>query len=184
MIKLENISVSFGEKKVLDNFSFSFPDSGVVLITGASGSGKTTLAKLILGTLNADSGKVETNGYKFSVVFQEDRLIPTLTAFENVELISNKDEALTRLKEVKLEDSESKYPQELSGGMKRRVAIARALAYGGDVLLLDEAFAGIDDLLSVVIIGKICEEYKDKLIIAISHRPELFSSVHYSVCRI
>lgn len=184
MIKLENVTVSFDEKKVLDNFSYLFPEKGVVLIKGASGSGKTTLGKIILGTLEADNGIVETDGAKFSVVFQEDRLVPTLTALQNVELVSSKSEANERLKEVQLDDSKDKYPFELSGGMKRRVAIARALAFGGDVLLLDEAFSGIDDLLAGELISKICHEYKDKLIIAISHRPELFSSVNYTICEI
>ncbi len=184
MIKLENISVSFDDKTVLNNFSFVFPTKGVVLITGASGSGKTTLAKIILGSLKADSGSVDTNGAKISAVFQEDRLVPALTALQNVELVSTKSEALNRLKQVKLADSKLKYPHELSGGMKRRVALARALAYGGDVLLLDEAFTGIDDPLAREIISELCQEYKDKLIIAVSHRPELFSAVNYSICKI
>lgn len=184
MIKLENISLSFNEKKVLDNFSFAFPSKGVVLITGASGSGKTSLAKIILGTLKADNGIVDVNNVKISAVFQEDRLVPSLTAFQNVELVSNKTEALKRLEQVKLGDSISKYPFELSGGMKRRVAIARALAFGGDVLLLDEAFTGIDDVMAREIIKIICDEYKDKLIIAITHRAEIFSLVDYEVCKI
>ena len=184
MIKLENVSVSFDDKKVLDNFSFDFPKKGVVLVTGASGKGKTTLSKIILGTLKADSGSVDTNNAKISVVFQEDRLVPTLTAIQNVELVSSKEEAEKRLKQMKLTDSKTKYPSELSGGMKRRIAIARALAYGGDVLLLDEAFAGIDDPLAREIIDGIYEEYKDKLIIAVTHRIELFSKVNYTTCAV
>ncbi len=184
MIRLQNISLSFNDKKVLNDLSYNFPQKGVVLITGASGSGKTSLSKIILGTLKADRGTVDTNDVKISVVFQEDRLVPSLTALQNVELVSNKNDALKRLEQVKLADSKSKYPSELSGGMKRRVAIARALAYGGDVLLLDEAFTGIDDSLSREIISQIIEEYKEKLIIAITHRPELFSTVNYNVCEI
>ena len=184
MIKLENVSLSFGDKKVLDNFSFDFSDKGLVLITGASGSGKTTLAKIILGTAKADSGKVYTNDAKISVVFQEDRLIPSLTALQNVELVSGKAEALNRLEQMGLDDANSKYPCELSGGMKRRVAIARALAFGGDVLLLDEAFTGIDDALAKRIIGQICTEYKEKLVIAVTHRPELFSEFNGRICKI
>ena len=184
MIKLKNISLSFNGKTIFDNFSFTFPDKGVILVTGASGSGKTSLAKIILGVIKADSGNVDMEENKISAVFQEDRLVPTLTALQNVELVTSKNEAKNRLNQVQLGDSIYKYPHELSGGMKRRVAIARALAHGGDVLLLDEAFTGIDDLLSKEIIGKIFEEYKDKLIIAITHRPELFSSVNYDICKI
>lgn len=184
MIKLEDVSLSFDEKKVLDNFSFVFPNKGIVLITGASGSGKTSLAKIILGTLKADNGTVDVNNVKISAVFQEDRLVPSLTALQNVELVSNKTEGLKRLEQVKLSDCKSKLPFELSGGMKRRVAIARALAFGGDVLLLDEAFTGIDDTMAREILNIICDEYKDKLVIAITHRVELFSSVDYTVCKI
>lgn len=184
MIKLEKVSLSFDEKKVFDNFSYTFPDKGVVLITGASGCGKTSLAKIILGVIKADCGLVDVNDVKISAVFQEDRLVPSLTALQNVELVSNKTEALKRIEQVKLSDSKSKFPQELSGGMKRRVAIARALSFCGDVLLLDEAFTGIEDSLAREIISDICEEYKEKLLIAITHRSELFSSVGYKICEI
>lgn len=184
MIKVENVSIAFNDKTVLNNFSFDFPQKGVVLITGASGCGKTTLAKIIMGAIKADSGTVNTNNAKISVVFQEDRLIPSLTTLQNVELVSNKKEALKRLEQVKLREVKYKFPSELSGGMKRRVALARALAYDGDVLILDEAFTGIDDTLAQEIIGEICDEYKDKLIIAVTHHPELFSLVNYNLCEI
>ena len=184
MIKLDNISVAFNEKNVVSDFSFTFPKKGVVLITGASGKGKTTLAKIILGIQKADSGTICTDGAKISAVFQEDRLVPSLTALQNVELVSDKNKAIRRLNQVKLFDSKNKYPSELSGGMKRRVALARALAFGGDVLLLDEAFTGIDDGLAREIIGEIIEEYEDRLVIAVTHNPELFSKVNYVICEI
>lgn len=184
MISLKNVSVLFEGRKVLDNFSFDFPKKGLVLITGASGSGKTTLLNVILGILKPNSGRVNTSSSKLSVVFQEDRLVPGLTALENVELVSNKAKAEKRLVEMKLLDSKDLYPSELSGGMKRRVAIARALAFSGDVLVLDEAFSGIDDPLAIEIIQNIYKEYKDKLIIAVTHRPELFKGLDYTVCKI
>ncbi len=181
MIKLENISVFFEEKAVLENFSYAFPKKGLVLITGASGCGKTTLLNVILGFIKPD-GAIVTDGESISAVFQEDRLVPSLTALENVELVSNKAEAEKRLEEMKLSDSFDLYPKELSGGMKRRVALARALAKPSDVLVLDEAFAGIDDPLAKELIEKIKEEYKEKLIIAVTHRPELFKGMEYTVC--
>lgn len=182
MIMLKNISVSFDERLVLDKFSFTFPKKGVVLITGTSGSGKTTLTRVILGLTTPNSGEVDTGGAEISVVFQEDRLVPSLTALKNVELVSNRASAQERLSQMGLTDTDNLYPSELSGGMKRRVSIARALAFGGDVLLLDEAFAGVDDTLAKRIIAEICKEYKDKLIIAVTHRPDLFSAVPYTVC--
>ena len=184
MIEFKNVSLSYEEKRIIKNFNATFPDSGTVLITGRSGEGKTTLARLMLGLVKPDAGELNTEALKFAVVFQEDRLVPSLTALENVELVSSKEEARKRLCQMKLEDSFEKYPSELSGGMKRRVALARALAYDGDVLLLDEAFTGIDDPLAKELIGEICEEYKDKLIIAVTHRPELFSKINHKIISI
>lgn len=181
MIKLENVSVLFEGRQVLDNLSYEFPEKGLVLITGASGSGKTTILNLILGLLKPNSGKIDLNGAKLSAVFQEDRLVPTLTALENVQLVSDKVEALIRLSDMKLEDSINHYPSELSGGMKRRVAIARALSFPSDVLVLDEAFSGIDVPLAKNLIEQITKEYSEKLIIAVTHRPELFEGVEHSV---
>ncbi len=180
MINLQNVSVIFDGKEVLRDFSLTLPDKGIVLITGASGCGKTTLTRLILGLLSPDSGSVETNGAKIAAVFQEDRLIPSLSALDNVALVSDKNEAEKRLYDMGLADSLGLYPDELSGGMKRRVAIARALAFGSDVLLLDEAFNGINEKLAKDIIKKIADEYKDKLIIAVTHQPELFTEYQYT----
>lgn len=184
MVKLENVFVLFDEKVVLNNFSFTFPDKGVVLITGPSGKGKTTLVRVLLGIIKPDIGEVDIDNKKISVVFQEDRLIPTLTALQNVELVSDKLSATKRLEQMRLCDSGDKYPSELSGGMKRRVAIARALSFGGDILILDEAFSGIEDSLAEDIIKEISEEYCEKLIIAVTHRPELFSQANPIICSI
>lgn len=182
MVELKNIFVSFDEKTVLHNFLYTFPENGVVLITGPSGCGKTTLLRVLTGLIKPDSGVVNICGKSISVVFQEDQLVPTLTALQNVEIVSNKSSAIKWLDQLKLSDAKDKYPTELSGGMKRRVALARALSFGGDILLLDEAFSGIDDELAEEIIRNVCEEYNDKLIIAVTHRPELFSSVKHTIC--
>lgn len=179
MIEFKNVSLSFDKREVLKNFSLQLPDKGIVLITGPSGCGKTTLSRLILGLETPDNGVVNTKGISIAAVFQEDRLVPTLTAIENVALVSDEKEAEKRLNEVGLADSFYLYPDELSGGMKRRVAIARALAFGGDALLLDEAESGINEELAKEIISRIAEEYKDRLIIAITHKPELFSELEY-----
>ena len=184
MIEFKNVSLSFDKREVLRDLSFIFPDKGIVLITGRSGGGKTTLTRLITGLSSANSGEVLTNGKKIAVVFQEDRLVPTLSALENVALVSDTAEAEKRLADMELSDSFSLLPDELSGGMKRRVAIARALAFGGDVLLLDEAFNGINEDLAKRIIKKIVDEYRDKLIIAVTHQPELFSDYRYTEIKI
>ncbi len=180
MIELKKVSLSLEGRHILKDFSLSLPEKGIVLITGPSGCGKTTLTRLISGLIRPDRGSVVTNGARLSVVFQEDRLVPTLSAKDNVSLVSSPEEAEKRLCELGLRDSLDLLPEELSGGMKRRVAIARALAFGGDALLLDEAFTGLDEELAEEVLDYICNEYKDRLIIAVTHRPELFESYEYT----
>ncbi len=179
MIKFEKVSLSFEDKPVLKNLSFTLPEKGIVLITGPSGCGKTSIARLILGLIKPTEGKVFRDDEKISVVFQEDRLVPSLTTLKNVSLVSTPEKAEKILCDLKLCDSLKLFPEELSGGMKRRVAIARALAFNGDVLLLDEAFTGLDETLCDEILSYICKAYKDRLIIAITHRPELFEGYEH-----
>lgn len=186
MIEFKSISLSFDKKEIFNRFSATLPDRGLVLLTGRSGCGKTTLLRIILGLIKPSDGEVifSQNIKKVSVVFQEDRLVPTLTTLENVALVSGDAEAEKRLFEVGLTDAKALYPAELSGGMKRRVAIARALAFSGDVLILDEAFTGIEEELCREILAKITDEYKDRLIIAVTHRPSLFKDYDYTEIKI
>lgn len=167
---IRNISKSYDEKKVLDNLSFEIPDKGIFGIFGASGHGKTTLLRLICGLETPDSGEIlGTTELKISVVFQEDRLLPSLTALENVALVSDKATASGLLERVGLAESADKYPSELSGGMSRRTAIARALAYGGDMLILDEPFKGLETELKEDIGKLICEYAQTKPVIIVTH---------------
>ncbi len=146
MIKLQNVSLRFGEREVFRDFSASIPLSGVTAVSGPSGAGKTTLFRLILGLQKPDFGTVSgLEGKRPAVVFQEDRLLPWTDALGNVSLVSDEKRAAEALAAVGLSGSERLLPDQLSGGMKRRVALARALAYGGDLLLLDEPFTGLDD---------------------------------------
>lgn len=174
-ITLENVYKKFDEKSVIENLSFTFPECGVVAITGVSGVGKTTLIRMILGLETADSGKISGNDTKFSVVFQENRLVPTLTAIENILFTTDEPKskdniikATELLKAVGLEGEENTLPKELSGGMARRVAIARALCVDG-VLVLDEPFKEIDEQNRMNIISLIRERSKDDLVIIVTH---------------
>lgn len=146
MIEIKNISLSFGENMVFNDFSVKIPFDGVTAVRGPSGEGKTSLFRMLLGLQKPDSGMISgLEGKKVSVVFQEDRLLPWASALENVALVSDTVAAESALTALGLKDSMHLLPRELSGGMCRRVAIARALAYGGDVLFLDEPFTGLDE---------------------------------------
>lgn len=146
MIELQKVSLAFDGKPVLKDVSMKIPDVGVTALTGPSGCGKTTLLKVVAGLLEPDGGCITgRNGLKFSIVFQENRLMPWLTALENVSVVSNTDTALYWLAQLGLAHAVHQKPKALSGGMQRRVAIARALSYDGNMLLLDEPFNGLDD---------------------------------------
>lgn len=145
MIELKNLCVSFGEQSVLRNFCASIPTDRNTAIYGASGSGKTTLLRLLLGLIRPDAGTITgTERSVLSAVFQEDRLLPWLTAAENVALVSDMHTAERLLARLRLNEAMQERPGQLSGGMKRRVAIARALAFPCDLLLMDEPFNGLD----------------------------------------
>ncbi|MBQ7698888.1 MAG: ABC transporter ATP-binding protein [Clostridia bacterium] len=169
MIKIKNLKKSFDKNVIFNGFDLCLPDTGTYYINGPSGSGKTTLMRIISGLDTEYEGTVEHSG-KISYVFQENRLIPSLTAYENVfEVCHKKEKTLYLLKEVGLENDIDKYPAELSGGMNRRVAIARALAYDHDILLLDEPFTALDDDIKNSVIKLIKETEKDRLVLLVSH---------------
>lgn len=173
MIKFNNVYFSYGNKAVIENLSFTLEDGNNLLITGPSGCGKTTIARLILGLNKPDSGTIVADG-KLSAVFQEDRLIEKLNVYKNICLPLSKEKtafASKLISEFGLEDIKYKAIESLSGGMKRRVAIIRALAFGGDALVLDEPFNGIDKENAMLISKIINREYtkKGKSVIIISH---------------
>lgn len=157
MLKLTNISHSYGDHTVLSDKSLMLHPGQRIAVMGPSGCGKTTLLRIALGLLKPDAGTVENTFRKVSVVFQEPRLLPWRTALENVNLVlgdgkTTLETAERYLRQVNLSDAQNKYPRELSGGMQQRVAVARALAAGGDLLILDEPFKAMDEALREQII--------------------------------
>jgi len=143
-MKIDDLCVSYDDKKVLDHFSAEF-GPGITLLTGPSGFGKTTLLHTIAGLIEPDSGTLTGFPERISLMFQDDRLFPWLTAYQNILVVcDNPDRARALLKAVELEAEADSRPSELSGGMRRRVSLARALAYDADLLLLDEPFKGMD----------------------------------------
>jgi ABC-type nitrate/sulfonate/bicarbonate transport system ATPase subunit len=169
-VRLEHISKSYEGKTVIKNLTLELPETGIFCLLGASGSGKTTLLRLIAGLETPDSGCITgTDGKKISFVFQGDRLLPGISAFENVAVASSPQAAELWLKRLELDDADEKKPCTLSGGMCRRVALARALAFGGDILLLDEPFKGFDSELKKRIVPYIVEFSKNSLVVLVTH---------------
>jgi ABC-type nitrate/sulfonate/bicarbonate transport system ATPase subunit len=172
LISLKNVSVSFGEKMVLDNFSFELQNDGVTCFSGPSGCGKTTLFRVIAGLCPIQSGSFQSDFTKTAFMFQEDRLLPWLTAVQNVASVlpdGNLEAALLWLSRVGLENEKDIFPAELSGGMRRRVALARTLAYGGDLMLFDEPFKGLDPSLTEKMSSLIAAQSAASLVITHSH---------------
>ncbi len=202
MLKIENIRKQYrtGElvQTALDDVSLNFRDNEFVAILGPSGSGKTTLLNIVGGLDRYDSGDLIINGistkkYKdrdwdsyrnhtIGFVFQSYNLIPHQSVLANVELaltISgiSKSERRRRAKEalekVGLGDQLHKRPNQMSGGQMQRVAIARALVNDPDILLADEPTGALDSETSVQVMDLLNEVAKDRLVIMVTHNPEL-----------
>lgn len=160
VLKVDGVSISYGNTQVLDTVSFSISRGEVVALIGPSGCGKSTLLKCLMGLLAISSGTVKSvtttsklAKWPFSMVFQDPRLLPWMTVIDNVTypLIGvgmPKRECIARgaelLHVVGLADAAKLYPSQLSGGMKQRANLARALIIEPLVLLLDEPFASAD----------------------------------------
>ena len=202
MLQLRNIRKAYTTgsftQTALDNVSISFRDSEFVAILGPSGSGKTTLLNIIGGLDHYDSGDliidgISTKEYKdrdwdtfrnnrVGFVFQAYNLIPHQTILANVELAltlsgvsraERRTRALDALRKVGLGDHVDKKPSQLSGGQMQRVAIARALINDPEILLADEPTGALDSKTSVQIMDLLTEIANDRLVIMVTHNPDL-----------
>lgn len=174
MITFNNVSFKYkNSKEIINNISFDIQSGERICISGPSGSGKTTLLRLIMGLEKPKKGNIERKeNITFSVSFQEDRLIPIKNANQNVALFSNTEKASEILCKLGLCEEQEKLPEELSGGMKRRVSLARALAHSSDLLILDEAFTGLDSDTKKLCIECIEEYLNGRTLIMITHDKE------------
>lgn len=191
-ITFRSVNKSFGTERVLDQFELSIESGDLFGIVGPSGCGKSTLLRIIAGLESVDSGELRIerpavaddpagsnrplNGggpqgrTDIGFVFQEPNLLPWLTAFDNVALpyrISgipvDQHQVGRMLKLVNLPaDAFRKYPKQLSGGMKMRVSIARALVLDPSILLLDEPFAALDDILRTALNLELIELWRHR----------------------
>ena len=173
MISFDNISLSFGDKRIIDGLTFSFEDGKKYAIMGESGIGKTTILGIIAGLLKVDGGSVGLENARIAYAFQDARLFPWLTVLENVTIVSDlrrdDEKAQKILDAVGLGADLEKYPEELSGGMRQRVSIARALMYDANVLLLDEPFRALDEETSKNVAKYLFDMAKDKTVIFVTH---------------
>ena len=213
MLGLKNIKKSYKTadfmQVALDNINLEFRKSEFVSILGPSGSGKTTLLNIIGGLDRYDSGDLIINGkstkdfkdrdwdeYRnnsVGFIFQSYNLIGHINVLSNVEMsmtlsgVGSKEKrkrALEVLEKVGLKDHAYKKPNELSGGQMQRVAIARALVNNPDIILADEPTGALDSNTSIQIMELIKEISKDKLVIMVTHNPELAQKYSSRIIRL
>lgn len=191
MLELKNVKKSYDGTVVLKNISLDIGEGEIVSILGPSGCGKTTLLNLILGIVDADSGRIIFNGEDltdvpmekrgFNIVFQDYALFPNLNVYQNITYglrnkpeISSKEEVEELIRLLGLEEHLTKRIGQLSGGQKQRVALARTMVMKPKILLLDEPLSALDGVIKESIkdrIRTIAKEYNLTTII-VTHDPE------------
>lgn len=184
MIAVEHLSLCFGEKNVLNGLTLSFPQVPLTALTGPSGCGKTTLLRVLAGLERPQSGRVTgVEPARTAFLFQENRLLPWRTAEQNIADVLPKDrrhEAARWLAFAGLEGEGGTAPAALSGGMARRLALARCAALGGELLLLDEPFAGVDPPRRALLLRRLRE--LGAPILLVSHEQEVLDACDAVLC--
>lgn len=172
MINLKNVNKRYENKPVLSDLCLEIPSGAFTALMGASGVGKTTIARILLGIEAPDEGSVTGLPARRAAVFQEDRLIPSLSAVQNVRLGrrgATRAEAGELLAALGLASDAEKPAAALSGGMRRRVAIARALLADADFYLLDEPFSGLDEDTKGEVMAYVKHRLAGKTVLLITH---------------
>ncbi|HLB59658.1 MAG TPA: ATP-binding cassette domain-containing protein [Bdellovibrionota bacterium] len=171
MIKLHHVSHRFGKEEIIHHINWELHPNRKYILTGPSGHGKTTLLKILAKLIHPTSGKVTYDGnIKLGYLFQNNALFDSLTAFENLSFPLRElheipreeihDRVMHFLKLVGLEKAAKKFPNKLSGGMKKRLGIARALIINPSFMVYDEPTAGLDPITSREIASLISERFE------------------------
>ena len=208
MIDFEHVSKQYkkGTKPALEDINFHVDDGEFVFLLGHSGAGKSTLLKLILREEKASQGRVLVNGKdvakvrrhkipylrrQMGIIFQDFRLIPTMTVYENIAFamhVTNigrrqiKERVPYMLELVHLEDKANVYPEFLSGGEQQRVAVARALAHAPKLVIADEPTGNIDPEMSMDIMQLFEAINKVNItVVVVTHEHELVRQFHQRV---
>jgi len=162
-MKLEGVYKNFDEIKVLNNLNLTIEDKEITCILGPSGCGKSTLLNIMAGIIKPDRGVLRNQKKKVGYVFQEDRLLPWRTVFQNIRLV-NKNASDAKIKDlinlVGLDGFEDKYPSQLSGGMRQRCSIGRAFNFESEMLLMDEPFKSLDYDLRLNMVESLIDIWK------------------------
>ena len=174
-VHIQNLCKSFGGKKVLNNLNLTLEDGRIYCLMGPSGMGKTTLLRIIMNLEEKDSGVItgidpET---EISSMFQEDRILPMLSAIDNVNMMYEKKRPVKEIKD----DLSTILPRkclrqpvrELSGGMKRRVSLARSMHFQGKMIILDEPFTGLDHATKEEVISYILKNRRGRILLVATH---------------
>lgn len=209
MLKVNNVSLSFGTTEVLHQLDFEVVRGEMVAILGSSGAGKSSIFKLLIGDTKPTLGDIQvvdlslkelsfaglqTYRRNIGVVFQEFHLLPTKTVYENIayalEVCGEEDDIERKVPElirlVGLEKRQDHFPHQLSGGEKQRVSIARAMVHDPQILIADEATGNLDPRNSREIsdIFKKLNQEKKMTIIFSTHDPVLVGQLRPRVIRL
>ncbi|WP_099191361.1 ABC transporter ATP-binding protein [Tepidibacter mesophilus] len=145
--KLKNIYKKFDNLDVLSNLNLDINKGKIICIVGPSGCGKSTLLNIVSGLIRPDKGDIIGDLNSVGYVFQEDRLLPFKTVYENIAIVGkekNHKKIMDLINDVGLDGFEESYPNKLSGGMRQRCSIARAFYFNCEILLMDEPFKSLD----------------------------------------